>query len=194
MKFRPLNILTVASLLLCVAVVALWVRSYWRADLLVLPVGARWHLTFISHRVHWLGVTVARHTRHFPPRVGSGREDNQLRDDPWAWHSYGGTTGIGRLQLRKGRMMELVPATGRQSWVPTAAVRELIVPYDYFAAAAAALPIARLALRVGRAADGRGRARARAAKNLCPRCGYDLTGNVSGVCPECGTERKGAGE
>jgi hypothetical protein len=21
----------------------------------------------------------------------------------------------------------------------------------------------------------------------CPRCGYDLTGNVSGVCPECGT-------
>jgi len=22
---------------------------------------------------------------------------------------------------------------------------------------------------------------------LCPRCGYDLTGNVSGVCPECGT-------
>ena len=22
----------------------------------------------------------------------------------------------------------------------------------------------------------------------CPRCGYDLTGNTSGVCPECGTE------
>jgi hypothetical protein len=22
----------------------------------------------------------------------------------------------------------------------------------------------------------------------CRRCGYDLTGNVSGVCPECGTE------
>jgi hypothetical protein len=20
----------------------------------------------------------------------------------------------------------------------------------------------------------------------CPNCGYDLTGNVSGVCPECG--------
>jgi len=24
--------------------------------------------------------------------------------------------------------------------------------------------------------------------NLCLRCGYDLTGNVSGICPECGTE------
>lgn len=25
-------------------------------------------------------------------------------------------------------------------------------------------------------------------KNGCANCGYDLTGNVSGVCPECGTE------
>jgi hypothetical protein len=24
-------------------------------------------------------------------------------------------------------------------------------------------------------------------RGLCTRCGYDLTGNVSGVCPECGT-------
>ena len=23
--------------------------------------------------------------------------------------------------------------------------------------------------------------------NECRHCGYDLTGNVSGVCPECGT-------
>ena len=23
-------------------------------------------------------------------------------------------------------------------------------------------------------------------RGLCPSCGYDLTGNVSGVCPECG--------
>jgi hypothetical protein len=27
-------------------------------------------------------------------------------------------------------------------------------------------------------------------KGLCVKCGYDLTGNVSGVCPECGTEVK----
>ena len=24
----------------------------------------------------------------------------------------------------------------------------------------------------------------------CQKCGYDLTGNVSGVCPECGTPIK----
>ena len=27
---------------------------------------------------------------------------------------------------------------------------------------------------------------------LCPRCGYDLTGNASGTCPECGTLVSGA--
>ena len=27
-------------------------------------------------------------------------------------------------------------------------------------------------------------------KGLCVKCGYDLTGNVSGTCPECGTEVK----
>jgi hypothetical protein len=26
----------------------------------------------------------------------------------------------------------------------------------------------------------------RSGHGRCPRCGYDLTGNVSGVCPECG--------
>ena len=31
--------------------------------------------------------------------------------------------------------------------------------------------------------------RQRRAKGLCVHCGYDLTGNVSGVCPECGTRR-----
>jgi hypothetical protein len=25
---------------------------------------------------------------------------------------------------------------------------------------------------------------------LCRRCGYNLTGNLSGVCPECGTPVK----
>ncbi len=28
----------------------------------------------------------------------------------------------------------------------------------------------------------------RGLRGLCLRCGYDLEGNVSGVCPECGTE------
>ena len=30
------------------------------------------------------------------------------------------------------------------------------------------------------------RRRFRTRRGVCPRCAYDLTGNVSGVCPECG--------
>jgi len=30
------------------------------------------------------------------------------------------------------------------------------------------------------------RRRRRLKSGLCGKCGYDLTGNVSGVCPECG--------
>jgi hypothetical protein len=31
-------------------------------------------------------------------------------------------------------------------------------------------------------------------KGQCLRCGYDLTGNVSGVCPECGRAQAHAAE
>ena len=35
--------------------------------------------------------------------------------------------------------------------------------------------------------------RARYGAGRCARCGYDLTGNVSGVCPECGAKTSSLG-
>ena len=35
------------------------------------------------------------------------------------------------------------------------------------------------------------RDRRRSRPDCCPRCDYDLTGNVTGVCPECGLELTG---
>jgi hypothetical protein len=58
----------------------------------------------------------------------------------------------------------------------------------YPAAAAAVLPVAWLIGLI--LAHRRQRARSRA--GLCPACAYDLTGNVSGVCPECGTHCEAA--
>ena len=34
------------------------------------------------------------------------------------------------------------------------------------------------------------RIRRRLERGLCVRCGYDLRGSTSGVCPECGTPRR----
>ena len=33
------------------------------------------------------------------------------------------------------------------------------------------------------------RPRKRLRHGECPRCGYDLTGNTTGMCPECGARR-----
>ena len=46
--------------------------------------------------------------------------------------------------------------------------------------------VSRDVLRSVRLRIERYRIRRRITCGLCPACGYDLTGNVSGVCPECG--------
>ena len=40
---------------------------------------------------------------------------------------------------------------------------------------------------------GPARHRRRRRKGLCLKCGYNLTGNISGVCPECGTAVQATG-
>ena len=62
----------------------------------------------------------------------------------------------------------------------------LHVPCAYVAAIAAVATVA------GINTFQRRRVAARRSAGLCVRCGYDLTGNVSGVCPECGTRPSGS--
>ena len=61
------------------------------------------------------------------------------------------------------------------------------VPYGLAVAASAAVP----GLWCGLTVFGYRRLRHRRRRGLCERCGYDLTGNVSGTCPECGTAAAG---
>ena len=61
----------------------------------------------------------------------------------------------------------------------------LRMPVWVIMAAAAAPQAARYVRRRRRQARDR-----RAATGHCPACGYNLTGNASGVCPECGTPRE----
>jgi hypothetical protein len=188
MRPRLLKLLTLLSLLLCVATVALWVRSYIRADFV-------WWHDYLSddgqslrHRHSTVasgngGVWLLRQTitlsgadyatsasavrAAYPPGNPSLRWDpsrnlNQLRPDPGAWSGFQHTTFI-----------QNAPGAPSQQ-------RTIRVPFWAFAAATAAPPLWRVAL------FRRHQRRRRLAAGLCPRCGYDLRATPE-RCPECGT-------
>ena len=58
--------------------------------------------------------------------------------------------------------------------------RGIIVPYWFLVTCFSPLPLVRLAFLLRRTR--------RRDENHCRSCGYNLTGNTSGVCPECGTD------
>lgn len=124
---RQLNAITVLSLLVALAAVALWIRSkcVTRIDI--------WELS-PTRRVCVEGALIEIE-RIFPDR------------EPSEQYEY------------------------------------TVIPYGLIGWAAAILPAARaddwLRRRGGRLLRHRAR--------RCTRCGYNLTANVSGVCPECGT-------
>ncbi len=52
--------------------------------------------------------------------------------------------------------------------------------------AAVVLPLCRISIRLAIAQRRRAAERKDRLQGLCPSCHYNLTGNVSGICPECG--------
>jgi hypothetical protein len=165
--------------------VALWVRSCFRSDTV--------HHTWMTRRdgvtdvTFWTvdtargSVAVRRDCNHFPRAWGP------LRARPWGWESHGATdrvyigpvaaTGPVVLLRRAGFEWYRARFDGadggwsvqwRVTWPAWAGV-----------VLAGALPMGRLWRRMRRGRYGPGR---------CGGCGYDLQGNESGVCPECGRE------
>jgi hypothetical protein len=178
-----LKLLTALSLLLCVAVCVLWVRSYW--------VFSR-----VSHRAPYSGgpadrlpggwdlTDVVLHRGRFYVERASDRSRFATVRKPvahWEWfehptrepsldfeHGYWDWTVAGFALLHAGG----TDGTGIE-------VTQVAIPAWAPAAASAVLP----------AAAGARRVRRRPSAGRCRSCGYDLTGNVSGVCPECGLAR-----
>jgi hypothetical protein len=189
MRRRLLNLLTAVSLVLCVAACVLWVRSYYRAERIEFQ---RSHLSgprqyqvaqslFVADglavfvrdlmRAEYEGDEVITGPLFEPRRLSNGlRRDSapprrfldNLNDSDY-WPHYG--------FLAETRGTAYGPRDG--IWYTV-----VCVPCWVVAGAAALLPTVRLA------AVTRRRLRRRA--NRCSQCGYDLTANVSGVCPECG--------
>jgi hypothetical protein len=89
---------------------------------------------------------------------------------------------VGRNWDHPLRKFELAGIRFGGLWGERSMLWNLEVPYGFLVAAACALPLARLWAWRRRRRDRR-----RLRKGLCRRCGYDLRGNASGVCPECGS-------
>jgi hypothetical protein len=171
MTRRLINLLTAGSLLLCVAVCALWALSHHYDDEYQRAVGDR-HCAVRSLRglvsLSWTSADPAWREFRFTGRIthpvtGPACVAYAGLDD-WCDHRLLGF-GYSRNPIASGLIL------GTQTFT------FLVAPHASLAAAFLALPAALLIASLGRR---------RRRPGTCRRCGYNLTGNVSGVCPECG--------
>jgi hypothetical protein len=188
---RVSMLLTGLSLVLCVALVVLWVWSYRAAVAVVrevesagassgLVVGASRGTAFClelrtggaaqrESRPDWLGPGRWEVSRAEPIDLITDR--HTLLQRVGFNYATDGSSGYGSSPFWNRSHLVVFPL-----WLPTA-----------LAAMAPAVRLVRARRR---------RARRRRDGGFCTRCGYDLTGNLSGTCPECGTrvaEVKGDG-
>jgi hypothetical protein len=165
-----LNLAIVLSALLCMATVALWVRSYYSYDFLTCEGRERGYVLYaVQGKIggFWLlptqlssPVAERPHWKFFPLRSDSLPGPDYAAGmavkpgDPW-WKHF----GFDLSYLRFGSMA--------LTWM---------APYWFLGMIFMVLPAA-WARRTFWHFTNDGR---------CAACQYDLTGNASGVCPECG--------
>jgi hypothetical protein len=175
-----LNLLTALSLLLCVAVVALGVRSYWVADELrwtradnVGRVHYRWYATIVSSRG---GLAICQDAEVYE-LASITPQEAAAPTGVWLWSGW--KRRPADAYPTPAFSMRVPPSGFHIAWQtsPGTVLRELIVPYWSLAFLTAVLPAAWLTR------SRRNRSRA----GLCTVCGYDLRA-TPGRCPECGSE------
>jgi hypothetical protein len=182
MKRRLLNVLTAFLLLLCLAVAALWVRSYFGLHAVPVWRDGDWQMMafrgqfWFDHRpdralirqlTNEYDVLAAR-------REALGRERHRLGPDKPTWYSM--LREIHPLEQRMdtiSRKLKTLQGQPRRRTPPLLHA----YPFAVFAAAASAWPLAR---RVARRRTAR-----LLTRGICPSCGYDLRATPD-LCPECG--------
>jgi hypothetical protein len=237
-----LNALTVLSLVLCVATVVLWVRSYFEQDLLELRGGGDGGRTFYAVALGNGRLGMERQTRFGGPadlprrwvwvrmpagdpymvrgwgrgdgfwqRMGFAASGHAWAAAPggYAWYRWAGVAPAGVICLalfvlpawgvnsrvcrsrgrREGRRGVVA---GMAAWLIVGTVLDarLAPPawgWQPGCWALAAIVGAGTGILVWQRCRRRGALRDWREHGVCLACGYDLTGNVSGVCPECGT-------
>ncbi len=165
-----LNAMTVASMLVLAALIALWVRSFNIGD-------------FVAYNAKTGGLDVIS---------SRGRVQVRFQDEPFLFFDNPDQFGFARWRMVPIDLSIVDAAKDRDWWGfyffngihpagSTVRVRTVRVPHWVLCFAAAALPT----FRLGRWRQVRSH---RIRLGLCLRCGYDLRASV-GPCPECGLAR-----
>ena len=198
MKRRLFTILSALSLLLCVAVCVLWVRSHFVADTLMwyrddehaqrtesegtilFSAGGGFSLDrslyVMAGRIPDVLRTATR--KRFLPKPGFSWTRDLVRVAPYADDS---TLGFYWHQSADDSTYELRREDGGGRMRATSWAYGFAVPYWSVALLTGVSPVYWL---VG-GARRRVRSRVRSRRGLCPSCGYDLR-VTPGRCPECG--------
>ena len=191
---RLFSLVSLLSLLLCVATVVLWVRSYFTTDIIF---GShftdegqwtQWRQTVVFFGMGGVGVnSIVQSGPRATYQAGieqsyKNRNPNPLRAIPthYSWSPTYPDFSFGSPEQSKwgfkwGRFAHPPASDG----TPASYAFELVVPMWSVVLLLLPLSIAglwRWLRRAGNAPEGH-----------CTKCRYSLTGNISGVCPECGT-------
>ncbi len=169
------------SLLLCATTLALWVRSYWVDDAqigyLICTPRNYWDVGAFSTNGHFL-LELMR--IRIPEEVKRDGTLSRFHFRDWSWFDFLFFMEVmdeeGHLGSRFGYAGGAEHGIAGGSSVRVFAV---VCPNWVAAGASATAPVLWLCRYLRRQKELR--------PNRCPNCSYDLTGNTSGVCPECGT-------
>ena len=174
---RGLVLLSIVSLILLIAVTALWVRSYFVKDDILFPrpdgsrrtIGIKTYPGTIDVDVIRMTVAVTD-----PPRWDRSEVDAYDRKRSREWDKKNSILGFAQVRTNFGGQHPVLKKhyAGYHS--------EWFVPFWSLAFVALLSPIVLILSSIRR--------RRRRNKGLCPQCGYDLRATPD-RCPECGTPR-----
>ena len=182
MKRRLLDLMTALSLLLCVAVGVLWVRSHVVADDLTWQGyrgGGEFRGVGVGSRGG--GVKLSFYSALFDDARALAHAKAAVEREPLLLVTHQ-TARYPRMSTPTWQVLGLQWALDTAAGPPFRPTRVLVLPYWFVMLPPAALP----ALRLRRAAVRRRRLRLLRRRGRCPACGYDLRA-TPGRCPECGT-------
>jgi hypothetical protein len=158
-RHRLLTFGALASLLLLLGTLTVWARSYW--------IGEIWQVSLLSHQHRpTVGEDEYRSFRIAVVQGYCAMEYGRIS----AVHGY----KVGPIFHRSGPLPEGAKSQPIES---IAGIESAPFPLEGPALLFAVMPAFWLALRMTRRPADR---------TSCGNCGYNLTGNTSGVCPECG--------